>query len=380
MTYIFWLSLFFIFYLFHGYKYALDTLIFFYGKKTSLRHENYYPTITVLLTVFNEEKGIVNKLNDLLKQDYPDNKYNIVVASDRSTDNTESLVRSYKDSKVRLFSPKKSTGKSDTQNQAIRTIKSEIIVFTDCDTRFKEDCISKLISPYINKKVGCTTGELHLITSSQDNNITENHSRYWAYEMQLRRKESDLGILAIATGACMSVRRDVFTPFSATYGEDCIVPLDVVLKGGQVKHIKEAIAFDNMPSTQNGELNTRIRMTLRNWQGTWAKSELLNPFKHPVIAYALWSHKILRWFSPIFIIFLTLSSFFLSFVNSFYLISSSFLVAFYVIGIYGFLTDEKGESMPSIINTIYSFFLANLGFFIGLWLSLTGKSISRYKL
>lgn len=377
MEFVFWVSLFVIYYVFDGYLRLLKIICFFKLNKKHTYNEYILPKVTVLLTVYNEEDAVIEKIEDILKQKYPLESLHILVASDGSNDKTEMLVLDYNNKNVSLFSPSKRLGKSDTQNKAIETIKDGLIIFTDCDTRFEKNCLSELVRPFEDSSIGCTTGHL-LFINTLEGNIAQGQSSYWNYELNLRRLESQLNCLAVATGACMCIRKELFKPFEATYGEDCILPLDTIEEGSKVSHITTAIAYDKMPDTQRSEFNTRVRMTLRNWQGTWSRSELLNPFKYPKYSFSLWSHKLLRWLTPVFLIFLTISSAYLANSALFYYVAILGILTSYIIFVIGFFANKRGKLLPKYLRIIYSFILANLGFLVGLIKAISGKSIKHY--
>ena len=174
-----------------------------------------------------------------------------------------------------------------------------VVIFTDAGSRFEPDFIRRIVAVFSDPSVGAADGHL-LFTSDNDNQIAQSQGFYWRYELSLREAESRLGILAVASGACLAVRKQVFRRMDLSIGEDCIVPLDVVTQGLRVVHVPEAIAYDAMENDPEREFRTRVRMTLRNWQGTWSRPQLLNPYKYPGYAFALWSHKLFRWLSPFF--------------------------------------------------------------------------------
>ena len=111
-----------------------------------------------------------------------------------------------------------------------------------------------------------------------------------------------LGILAVMSGPVMAVRRELIPDMDDSVGDDCLIPLEVVSKGYLVRHCREAVAFDVMDSDPSQEFKTRVRMTQRNWRGTWSYPKLLSPFHNYRSAFSLWSHKVCRWMSPFFII------------------------------------------------------------------------------
>lgn len=327
-----------------------------------------FPILTVLVTAHNEEASIKERIDNILACEYPKDRLEIVVASDGSTDATDGIVLGYKDVRVRLFRPPERIGKTATQNRAIEGVAGEVVLFTDADTRFEEGCLLRMAAPFADSTVGGATGNL-LVVSDYESGVSLGQSFYWSYELRLRQYESDLNILAVATGACMAVRRSLFRPMEAAYGEDCIVPLDVVHQGYRFVHVKDAIAYDRMPHESAQEFRTRVRMTFRNWRGTWSRKQLLNPVVFPLVAWALWSHKMLRWLSPVFLLLITLSAFALGGNGAVFTGASVALGAFYGLGVLGWLCEHRHWRIP-VVGQIYGFLLANAGFMVGV-----GKAI-----
>ncbi len=336
------------------------------------------PSITVLLTVHNEADVIRRRIDNLLECDYPSDRLTIVVASDGSTDDTNSIVRSFASDRVILHeSP--GLGKTGTQNAAIRDISSEIIAFTDADILFEKTWLQKIAERFLDPHVGAVDGRAIYEAPTTDA-IQASQGHYWNYELKLRQLESELGILAVVAGACFAVRRNLFVTMDPAIGEDCIVPLDVVSQGFLVVHEPLALAYFESEEDSSITLRRRIRMTLRNWQGTWTRSKLLNPFCHPGYAFALWSHKLLRWMSPIFLATATLSSLGQLICQPglmSLLLFVPFGMLFLMAGI-GQLARTRQIRIPGA-GTAHSFVLANTAFLIGLWRAVTGHRIHSYR-
>jgi cellulose synthase/poly-beta-1,6-N-acetylglucosamine synthase-like glycosyltransferase len=209
--------------------------------------------------------------------------------------------------------------------------------------------------------------------------ISVNQNLYWKYELFLRREESAAGFLATVTGACMAVRRRLFRPLPANSGEDCIVPLDVVEQGYRVVQADAAIAFDEMPATTRGELRARARMTARNLNGIFDRRLLLNPFLYPGYAFSLWSHKILRWLTPLWAVLFVMGSLlaFPKFPGLLDLVGV--FAALCLLGAVAEYFEVPGFPGSPLISVPFSFFLANLGFLKGLVRFLTSRDIVIYR-
>jgi cellulose synthase/poly-beta-1,6-N-acetylglucosamine synthase-like glycosyltransferase len=336
------------------------------------------PTVTVLLTVHNEERVVRRRIENLLACDYPAARFKVLIASDGSTDATNEIVRSFGDSRVRLLeSP--GLGKTATQNLAMKQIDSELVVFTDADVEFELQWVRRVVRCFQDIRVGAVDGRLYYgRPTTADVQACEGH--YWRYEMKLRDLESRLGILAVLSGCCFAMRRALFVEMDPAIGEDCIVPLDIVCGRHLVVHEPTALVYDEFGNDSAVTLRRRIRMTLRNWQGTWTRSQLLNPFRHPGYAFALWSHKILRWLSPVFLLTATLTSAALLVVQpslASLAMFGPFAGLFLLAGCH-WLADGRRRILPGS-GTAYSFVLANLAFIIGVWRAVTGQQIRAYR-
>jgi len=340
--------------------------------------EHEWPTVTVLLTVHNEARIIQQRLNNLLALDYPADRLQIVVASDGSTDTTCSLVRSMNEPRIRLLEYA-GLGKTAAQNAALQEISTEIIVFTDADILFNPGWMKQVVQHFQAPEVGAVDGRL-CYGSPAVAQVQASQGRYWLYEMKLRRLESRLGILAVLSGAGFALRRSAFVPMDPAIGEDCIVPLDVVSQGLLVVHEPEAVHFDEFETDTGITMRRRVRMTLRNWQGTWQRSRLLNPLRHPGYAFALWSHKILRWLSPVFLLAATVASagLLLLQVTIPRLLLAGPYAALFLAAAFHILFERRRRLLPGT-GAAYSFVLANTAFIIGVAKALAGWQIRAYR-
>ena len=336
------------------------------------------PSVTVLLTVHNEASVIQRRIENILSCDYPSRQLEIVVASDGSTDQTNQIVQGFPDRRVRLFeSP--GLGKTATQNAACATITSDLIVFTDADIEFDRQFLQAIARPFTDASVGAVDGRLMYRNAALDD-VQAGQGYYWNYELKLRRLESQLGILAVVAGACFAVRRSLLREMDPSIGEDCIVPLDIAVQNHRVLHEPAAIAFDQFDPDTGVTLRRRVRMTLRNWQGTWTRSRLLNPLRSPGYAFALWSHKLLRWLSPVFLATATVCSLLLLVRSPSLLTGAAFLpfALLFVLASCGWLTTRRGLRIPAA-GTAYGFLLANTAFLIGITRAIAGQRVHSYR-
>lgn len=378
MQYLVFISILVLVYVYFGYLIVLKLLC-----RYSKTHVDYFatvdhlPSIDVIVAAHNEGAVIHERIENILSSDYPGHLLRVLVASDRSTDATNQIVESYPDDRVVLIECSNGAGKSDAQNQALKQTQADVVLFTDAESVFRHDFLREMVRPFSVPVVGVVGGKM-IFTSAESNGVEQAQGYYWQYELMVRECESKLGFLAKASGSCLAVRRSVIRPIPSDVGEDCIVPLDAALQGYKVVHADKAVAYDRMDSTVHSEFSSRVRMTLRNWTGTWRRAELLNILKHPGYGFGLWSHKILRWLSPFFILLASFGTALLAGDSLFWTIAAFCMALFYLAGLLGWLSVKAGIRLP-LVRTVFSFLLANTGFMVGVLKALARRKIIAYR-
>jgi poly-beta-1,6-N-acetyl-D-glucosamine synthase len=346
-----------------------------FGKKRGNIGEG-TPTVTVVLTAHNEAKKIGARLRNLKETNYPSSLLEIIVASDASTDPTDEIVSAFHNEDPQITLRKcQGGGKTAAQNETIPLAKGEIVILTDAGTLFTPNTIGALARRFSDPKVGCVGGMILL--KSEDSTVSESQGVYWKFEMLLRKLESSCGVLHTASGGVMAFRKSLFKPVETRFGDDCAIPLDVVLSGHRVIHDEEAAAYDSFPSTVEAEFRTRVRMTVRNLTCTLNRLAGLNPVAHPLLFVSALSHKVMRWLTPFFLIAALVSNALISGDNPVFFAFLVAQISFYALGLVGWLANLLGFRIP-LASQIFSFLLANAGFFVGALKASVGHEIERY--
>jgi cellulose synthase/poly-beta-1,6-N-acetylglucosamine synthase-like glycosyltransferase len=337
------------------------------------------PSVTVIVAVHNEEAALPGKLENCLRLLYPRDRLRVVVASDGSTDGTLHIANEFarRHPGLRVWAQQDRVGKTVTQNVAVRLAEGEILLFSDVDTELDAHFLEHIVRPFADGKVGCVAGLLTW-TNPDASAVAAGGDFYWRYEHVIWRMESRLGLLAWANGACLAVRRELFTPMEAQYGEDTVVPLDVVAQGYRVVFQPEAIASDERTVGAGAEMRARVRMTLRSFTGTLSRKHLLNPWRFPQVAWAILSHKLLRWLVPYFLVLGFVSNVLLLGRGGVYPYSLALQVIFYVSGAIGYFLDQRDIRLR-FFSIIYAFCLMNLGVAVGVAQAILGRRILAYR-
>jgi cellulose synthase/poly-beta-1,6-N-acetylglucosamine synthase-like glycosyltransferase len=325
--------------------------------------------ISVVIAAYNEAENLSQRVENIFSADYPQSLIEVVIVSDGSTDATTAVAHSLKEKykNLKLVELTKNVGKASAHNQAIPYCSAQVLVFTDAETLFETDFIAKITAPFANQQIGFASGVLNYQNIS-NNTVSQSAGLYWRLELLLRQWESDLGILAIGTGACSAVRKELFRELPPTGDEDFTTPLDVVMQGYRCVHISEAIAYDKLPDTPTREFRARIRMTAKNFHGTLTRWGTKNIFRYPWHTISLFSHKIGRWLTPFALLALFVSNSFILDQGGFYVFTWIMQLAFYLLAMLGFFNLK----IP-LAGQVYSFVLVNIAFFIGIIKALTGQ-------
>jgi len=272
------------------------------------------PHVSVLIAAYNEQQCIARRIENLLAQDYPADKLEILVGSDASTDETDAIVQHYAARGVKLSRAERS-GKAGVLSRLVALAKGEVLVMTDANTDFERDAIRRLVQPLREDDVGLVCGRLRL-HSPAGAPVAE--SAYWKLESLLKLYESRRGCVMGANGGIYAVRKDLFPPLPAgTVVDDFVAALRVLASGSKVRYEPEAVGHEEAAPDHSGEYRRRVRIAAGCFRALSQHRDLLSP-RHGFTAFALWSHKVLRWFVPHAMVAALLSNLFIAREGTFY--------------------------------------------------------------
>jgi len=252
------------------------------------------PHVSVLIAAYNEASCIEQRIENLLAQDYPADRLEILVGSDGSTDATDAIVQHHASRGVKLSRGDR-TGKAGVLARLIGLAKGEVLVLTDANTEFEKDAIRRLVQPLRDPAVGLVCGRLRL-HSPLGAPIAE--GAYWRLESLLKLYESRRGCVMGANGGIYAVRKHLFPPLPAgTVVDDFVAALRVLRSGYEVRYEPEAVAHEEAAPGHAEEYRRRVRIAAGCFRALSQFRDLLSP-RHGFTAFALWSHKVLRWLVP----------------------------------------------------------------------------------
>jgi len=256
-----------------------------------------WPRVSVLVSAYNEENTIGERIVNLLSLDYPRDRIEILIGSDGSTDRTCEIVRGYERHGARLLCFEQRRGKASVINDLIAQATHDVVVLTDANTSFRPDAVRVLVKALLRHPEGAVAvGRLDLRAPSDNGNLD---GAYWRYETWIKTLESRFGSLLGANGAIYAFQRERYRPLpKEAIVDDFLIPMLMRLDSGdRIYFVPEARAWERSPDEVRDEFLRHVRIGAGNFQALRWTWKLLLPWKG-TIALAYFSHKVLRWFGP----------------------------------------------------------------------------------
>ena len=321
---IFFVCIILIIYTYLGYPLLLMLITLFYKKP--VKKADITPSVSIIISAYNEEKTIKKTIKNVLALDYPKNKREIIIVSDGSTDRTEEIIKRYIKNGIKLTSLDKNLGKTNAQNIAVKKTKGKILVFMDAGTLYKKEVLRKLIRNFADEKIGGVTGI---------EQTTGQRKSYLNFEEFIRSKESQIFSVFCVNGCLYAVRKDLYKEIDKRLASDFIIASKIIDQDFRFVHDKEAIAFEKSNKELNKEFNMRVRIAERTWAGFISLRKLFNSFKFGFISFELFSHKLLRYLVPFFMILIFVTNIVLINESIGYLLMLDMQILFYLFAVVG---------------------------------------------
>ena len=293
---LFWVALFMLWYTYLGYPNLLFVISLFRHK--IVNKGDITPMVSMIITVYNEEKVIRDKLENVLILDYPKDKLEIIVVSDGSTDSTNQITESYAEKGVRLIVCEQRQGKHYAQGAGVREAQGDILAFTDAAPLLKKDALLNLVRNFADSTVGGVTSEDRVLNEDNSGN---KEGTYIGYEMTLRRLESRIGSVVGMSGSFFAVRKELCHPWDPDYSTDFLLALRSVKRELRVVHDRSSLHFYGVVPSSGEEFNRKVRTIINGLRVLFSNSDILNPLRFGFFSFEVLSHKLLRWLVPIFL-------------------------------------------------------------------------------
>ena len=333
------------------------------------------PTVSVIISAYNEEKAIRRKLESTLALDYPADKLEVIVASDCSTDRTHDIVRELAPRGVRLVVLPARAGKTAAQNLAAAAASGELLIFTDATTDLNHGSVRSLVAAFADPRVGCVGAELEYV-SAGGSAVGKGGGLYWRYEKRVKELEAAVSTLIGVSGCLYAVRASAYRPIEPDLISDFVIAGDVFQRGFVTVYGGGAISSEKTHEETGPELEMRVRVIIRTINALVRRARMLNPFRYGFFSFQLFSHKVLRYLVPELLLALLGSGLYLAFAGgpwaAVYQALTVAQLAIYLAAAVGWLRQKLGLRLPFVHIPFY-FVVVNLAALWALVLYLRGE-------
>ena len=371
----FWTCVGLLAYVYLGYPLLVYLVSVLFPK--SVKHAEIKPRVTVLITAFNEEAALRDKLQNTLEIDYPADKLEILVASDGSTDCTDEIVKEYADRGVKLFRQEGRVGKTMTQNNAVEHATGEIILFSDATTLYDKDVFRSILTAFADESVGCVAGRL-VYVDEDHSTVGKGARSYWSYETFIKIAESRACSLIGASGCLYAVRKSAYEPMYPEACSDFLICTSIYRKGLRSVFAPDAVCYEHTNRVATDELRMRVRVISQTFTDLWRNRDMFNPFKSGFFAVELISHKVLRYAVPFILLALLTANLILSGSSIFYDSLLAVQLLFYTLALAGWLMERAGRRVGLLAMPLY-FVLANLASILAFYKFLRGETYTHWE-
>ena len=330
--------------------------------------DNYTPFVSLVISLHNEEKLIGQRMDNFEALDYPIERCELLLGDDCSTDSTRSIIRQRcaANPRIRFFPFDTHQGKTAVINTLVPQATGTIIAFTDANTFYAPDSLRKMARHFADSEIGSVSGRLILKSVTGVNT----DDGYWKYETLIKRLEGRLGVVLGANGGIYTLRKELFHPLKSDVIQidDFIWPVSVYKHGYRGVYEPDAIANEEASPYVEAEFRRKVRIGTGDYRALAECWQLLLPWKG-WIAFAFWSHKVLRWFAPFLLIALFITNAFLPEYRWLFLAQC---VCYGAAGLGKFVSKQK-HILAKLLRVPYYFVGSNIALLIGFYKCVTGR-------
>ncbi|MGH8179155.1 MAG: glycosyltransferase family 2 protein, partial [Steroidobacter sp.] len=333
------------------------------------------PSVTLIISAFNEADVIADKIRNSLAIDYPREKLEIVVISDASDDGTDAIVEQFAAQGVRLLRMNDRGGKTLGLNAGVRAARGEVIVFSDANAMYLANAIRKIVRNFSDPQVGAVVGESTY--AAANGGAQQSESLYWKYETGIKRLETEIGSTVGGDGAIYAIRRSLYRDMRADALSDFVNPMQIVMSGHRCIYEPEARSVEEAAEGFDKEFRRKVRIVNRAWRATWTVPALLNPLRYGWFSLQLVSHKLLRWLMPLFLVGFFLANVLVLDGGPLYVAAFIIQCILYALAAVGYFA-RRSASMPRVMSVPYYFCLVNVASARGILEAYRGRTYTTW--
>ncbi len=265
-----------------------------------------WPAVYVLMAAHNEEAVLPQKLASLAAQNYPGD-LQILIGSDNSSDATNTILEQWatQDSRFHPTLFEQRQGKPGIINQlAAQADQDGVLVITDASVMLRPDVVTELVRPMLgNNNIGVVDTTM-VQTGARAAGIGKQEEQYINREVAIKQAESLLwGAMIGPFGGCWAIRAAAFRPVPDNFLVDDFFLCMAAYEAGYAGVTSPlAIVEEGVGQQLGAEFRRKVRISSGNWQNLVRFRKLWWPFWRNPLSFAFFSHKVLRWWTPFFLL------------------------------------------------------------------------------
>lgn len=290
-------AVFIIFWAMIGYPVSLVFLSKIFKKKNE-KDYSYEPSVCIMVVAHNEENVIEEKLQNLLNVDYPNEKIEILVASDFSTDRTneivEDFIASHPERRIRIHKTVNHFGKTNAQNETQELCDSEILVMTDANAMLEPNAVRELVSYFTEPSIAYVAGQLRYMNTN-GNKTANSEGFYWKLDLLCRSIESRFQTITAGNGAIYAVRNKEYKKIPPVKCHDASFPVAYALEKKRAIYNPDAVAYEKAGEVDKDEFKRKVRMNRGILKGICPNIRVFNIFSYHWFSYFYFGHRTCRY-------------------------------------------------------------------------------------
>lgn len=315
-------------------------------KHEKRQHTVPLPFVSVVMSLYNEEKVTATKVRSMLESDYPADLTEFIIGSDGSTDDTDMIMAELaaSDSRLRFIRHEERSGKPAMLNDLVAKARGDVLIITDANVIFAPDTIRKLAAQFHESSIGLCDATVVPLTHGHTG-ITKQENFYGRFETNLKRAEGDLwGAMPGPYGGCYAVRRELFPIIPEnTLVDDLFVGLTVLRSNYRSVNIPEALVYEDTQPDMAAQFRRRVRIAAGSFQNLFRFGPF--PSRRISASFAFVSHKIMRWLTPLLLVLLFMTTVILSKRSDFYICLIAVQLILIILSALDLVLDRYGRTI-----------------------------------
>ncbi len=225
---------------------AIFFLLTLFENKEKLKDKipKRFPSITIIIPAYNEEKTIEATLRAALAADYPKKRLKVFVVDDGSTDNTYNLAKQFESPRLEVFT-KRNEGKGATMNFGLSKCRTELVASLDADSLISEDALKKMVGYFEDPQIMAVIPSLKVYTTNKMNLLQKIQAIEYILGVFLRKIFGFMGAIYVTPGPLSIYRKSFFDRHGGYDENNMTEDIEVALRM-QSLHYK----IDNVPDAE----------------------------------------------------------------------------------------------------------------------------------